>query len=95
MQADCPAKRVANYRNGLMFGLMQQLGDVVDIVGETIAAPDHPLRITVAAQVRSNDMPIFAQGFCDPIPIPAMVSTTMYEKKWRRVRIAPVDVVKT
>ena len=78
-----------------MLLLVKQLGDVVYVVDHRVVRAYHPLRVAVAAQVRSDHVIAVAQFAGDPVPVAAVVPRTMHEDQERRVGIPPVHVVQT
>src|SRR5262245_14505137 len=74
---------------------MDELGQVVDVPGHRVAAVRRPLTVSVPAKIRRDDMPVLAESFRRPVPVPAMIPTAVEEKERRLVRITPIDVVET
>ena len=76
-------------------GLADQLRDVVDVVDRRVGAPHQPLGITVAAQVRGDDVVVGLERLRHPVPVPAMVAAAVHEQHGRGAFVAPVHVVQT
>ena len=57
--------------------MLQQLGDVVNIVNLAVRAAFHPLAVAMTAQVWGNDVVVVPKVLCDPVPVTAMVSATV------------------
>jgi hypothetical protein len=72
---------------------MDQLRQVIDVVGHRVVAGRRPGGVTVSPQVRSDHMKIFAHIGGDPVPVPAVIAPAMQQDQRRRVGIAPVHVV--
>ena len=94
LQADRSAERVADDRERSELLLVHELGDVVDVVDQGVAGPDHPLGVTVAPKIRRDDVVFAAQRLRDPVPVAAVVAPSVNEQQWGRVLVSPGDVVK-
>src|SRR5204863_6359834 len=73
--------------------LVDQLSEIVDIGGGRIIAVRRPLAVAVAAQIGRQHMPIPAQGARDPIPIAAVVATTVDQQQGRRGGVTPIHIM--
>jgi len=74
-------------------GLVQELCDVVDVVGQHVGAALDPLRIAVASQIGRDHVVVGSERFRHPVPTPAVVPAPVHEEQGRRAPIAPIDVV--
>ena len=92
-QRDVAAQRVRHHRHRRQLLLMNQLRQVVDIAAHGVVAVGRPLAVAMAAQVRRDDVPVIAEAFGHPVPVPAVIPPPVHQQQRRRVRIAPVDVM--
>ena len=72
---------------------MNELGQVVDIGLHVVVAFRRPFAVTVASEIRCDNMPILSQFLGDPVPASAMVTPAMHEKQRWRALIAPICVM--
>jgi hypothetical protein len=74
---------------------MNELGEVVDVARHGVAAVPRPLAVAMPAQIGRNDVPAVAQPLRHPVPVAGMVAAAMDQHQRRRLRVAPVEIVKT
>jgi hypothetical protein len=84
-QGNGTSERVGDDGHRGHLGLKQELGDVVDVVQLVVAAADHPLRVTMSAQIRRDDVIVVSERLRDPVPVPAVIPTTVDEQHGRRI----------
>ena len=73
--------------------LVDELGDVVHELRRCVRGPCAPLRVTVTAQVRRDDVVPVLEVRGGPVPVVGMIAVAVDEQQRRGVRVAPVEVV--
>ena len=73
--------------------LMNQLREIVNVAIHRIVAFSRPLAIAVTTQVGRDNVPVGTQGLGDGVPVAAMVTPAMDQYQWRRVPIAPLNIM--
>ena len=93
LQGDRSAERVADDRDRGLLLLVYELRDVGDVVDHRVVATEHPLGITVATQVRSDDVVVAAQVLRYPVPVAAVVAAAVDEQQGRGSFVSPIGVM--
>ncbi len=85
---------MADDRHFFITERVDKLGEIINESVHRIIAFRRPFAVSMPAKIRANHMPIVAQLFGHPIPIPAVISTPVLQNQRRRVGIAPIDIIK-
>src|ERR1700688_2949625 len=86
---------MADDRNLLKACGLHQACQVVDVIGQAVAAAGRPVGLAVPAKVRSNDMERRPQRLRQLIPTAGVIETAMIQDQRRRRRVAPIREVKS
>ena len=92
-QGDVPTQGVGNDPQRRQLLLVDELGDVVHELRWCVRGPCAPLRVTVTAQVRRDDVVPLLKVRGGPVPVVGMITVAVDEQQRRGVRVAPVEVV--
>ena len=92
-QADHAAHRVADDSGVFQAFGLHQAGQIVDVIGQAVAAAFRPLGIAVPAQIGRDDVKIRPQRPRHLVPAAGVIEAAMdQQQQWRRC-VAPVGVV--
>ena len=73
---------------------LHQARQIVDMVGQALAAAGRPFRIAMPAKVGRHDMKVAPQRARQMIPAAGMIETAVNQEQRRRLRVTPVGEMK-
>ena len=77
------------------FKLMNELRDIVGVINHVVGAAGDPLTVTMSAQVGCDHVVMLTEFTRHPVPVAAMITTTMHQQQRRCLGIPPIHVVQT
>jgi hypothetical protein len=74
-------------------GLVHQLRDVIDIIEIVITSPFAPFRVSMATQVRCDQVIVPGKVLGEPVPGVAVVLNPVQKQHGGLVRVTPIQIV--